>query len=279
MEALLPLDELLAPEELGAWREATVGASYDSYTWQGRQWAVPIDAATQVAVGPADSPRTWDDVVELARTGEVTLCLGGPHALLTFWSLCLAHGATPPEVPRETALHVLEILAEIQAHTRSELWRRNPIGLLAGMAAGAARYCPLVYGYVSYSAELSFVDAPTGSHGRGSVRGGTGLAVSRRAPAEVAEVVRRCISAEAQEKVFVEAGGQPAARQVWETTPGFYRDTLATVETAWVRPRDPGYIAFQTAASALLRDGLATRVPHPRLLDDLDAEHEKWRSA
>ncbi|MFY9511985.1 MAG: carbohydrate ABC transporter substrate-binding protein, partial [Rubrivivax sp.] len=28
--------------------DGSVGASYNSYHWQGRQWALPIDAATQV---------------------------------------------------------------------------------------------------------------------------------------------------------------------------------------------------------------------------------------
>lgn len=284
--ALLPVDALLGRSELARWRAGTVGASFDSYAWRDRQWAVPIDAATQVAVvaGDADPPATWAEVTGLARTGGVTLCLGGPHALLTFWSICLAHGATPPAVPRATALQALEIMAEVLAHAGSDLWRRNPIGLLAAMAGGAARYCPLVYGYAAYRRELTFVDAPAGPYGRGSVLGGTGLAVSRRRAGNpavlqlVAEEVRRCISAPAQETVFPAAGGQPATRQVWETADGFYAGTRATVESAWVRPRDPGYVAFQTAASAVLRDGLAARTRPALLLDDLEAEYEKWRT-
>jgi multiple sugar transport system substrate-binding protein len=284
--ALLPVDALLGRAELARWRAGTVGACFDSYAWRDRQWAVPIDAATQVAVaaGGVDPPVTWAEVARLARTGDVTLCLGGPHALLTYWSICLAHGGTPPAVPRDTALQALEIMAEVLAHAGSELWRRGPAGLLAAMATGAARYCPLVYGYAAYDRKLTFVDAPAGPHGRGSVLGGTGLAVSRRRAGDpavlqlLAEEVRRCISGPAQETVFPAAGGQPATRQVWETTAGFYAGTRATVETAWVRPRDPGYLAFQTAASAVLREGLAARAVPARLLAGLDIEHERWRS-
>ncbi len=32
--------------------------------------------------------------------------------------------------------------------------------------------------------------------------------------------------------------------------------TRATIEAAWVRPRFAGYVEFQAAASAVLRDGL-----------------------
>ena len=51
---------------------------------------------------------------------------------------------------------------------------------------------------------------------------------------------------------------------------GFYRATLATVEQAWVRPRFAGYPEFQTAASAVLRDGLLAGEPHAGLVRRLN---------
>ena len=52
--ALLPLDEVFAEPELAAWRTGSVGASYDSYVLGGRPWALPLDAAAQVAVARPD---------------------------------------------------------------------------------------------------------------------------------------------------------------------------------------------------------------------------------
>jgi multiple sugar transport system substrate-binding protein len=37
---------------------------------------------------------------------------------------------------------------------------------------------------------------------------------------------------------------------------GFYQQTLATLEEAWVRPRHDGYMRFQSAASARLQSAL-----------------------
>src|SRR5262245_24466404 len=45
---LAPLDVPGRETEQQQLRDASVGSSYESYEWQGRQWAFPIDAATQV---------------------------------------------------------------------------------------------------------------------------------------------------------------------------------------------------------------------------------------
>ncbi|WIX77329.1 hypothetical protein QRX50_38965 [Amycolatopsis carbonis] len=138
------------------------------------------------------------------------------------------------------------------------------------------RYCPLVYGYTGYPL-LSFQDAPAGPAGIGSVLGGTGLAVSRKAPADEARAVaRRLIAADVQTEVFPAFGGQPADLRAW-TSPGFHADTAATLERAWVRPRKPGYIRFQAEGSRLLRDGLAAHAP--RVHDRLVVRYREWRDA
>src|SRR3954465_3710172 len=47
-KCLLPLDVEDRNAERKALSEGSVGASYASYNWRGRQWAFPIDTATQV---------------------------------------------------------------------------------------------------------------------------------------------------------------------------------------------------------------------------------------
>lgn len=300
---LLPLDELFGEAELDAWRAGAAGASYDSYVLDGRPWALPVDAATQVGVARPElasaPPATWAQVRELARTERVTLCLGGPHAFLTFCSLCVAQGAEPcgsgaAVVAAEAGTAALDAMAELAGRGDPELWRLGPIRLLEAIAAdGGPVYCPLVYGYVTYAGPggLRFADAPAWEPGGrpGSVLGGTGLAVSRRRAGDPAALeairdhLRRLCSPAVQRGPYAAAGGQPAARAAWTDAVldaragGFYRATLATLEAAWVRPRSAGYLAFQDAASRLIRDGIAGGVPAHRLLRDLDTRYLAWR--
>ena len=68
-DSLQPLDNLFDVAELTGYRNATVGSSYDSYTVDGRQWALPLHAAAQVAVATramAERPRTWDEALRAA---------------------------------------------------------------------------------------------------------------------------------------------------------------------------------------------------------------------
>ncbi|MGO4429043.1 carbohydrate ABC transporter substrate-binding protein, partial [Streptomyces sp. MCAF7] len=159
--------------QLEHWRGRTVGACYESHVLDGRLWALPLDAAAQVAAARPDlmadhpMPRTWDEV--LALPVPLTLCLGGPHALLTFCALCVALGEEPgrgPEfVSRETGGAALDTMARLLARGDPRLWRLGPVGLLAAMAsAEGPAYCPLVYGYAPATQSgpypLTFADAP-----------------------------------------------------------------------------------------------------------------------
>ena len=49
----------------------------------------------------------------------------------------------------------------------------------------------------------------------------------------------------------------------------FYADTADTLRAAAIRPRHNGYIAFQTAASAHLRDAFSNRRPAAQAVDEL----------
>ena len=133
-------------------------------------------------------------------------------------------------------------------------------------------YLPLVYGYVTYSSPvLRFADAPAALPGgrRGSTIGGTGIAVSRRAEVtpELVAHIAWLMSDETQRHFIPRHAGQPSARSAWtdaevdRAASGFYGATLATIESSWVRPRYAGYIPFQSAASALVREVVAGALP------------------
>ena len=302
---LRPADEIFSRPELAAWRAGSAGASFDSYRIGRRQWALPLDAAAQVsAARPAEMPArpaSWADAVQAAAEVPTVLCLGGPHALLMFSAICVSAGSAPATAGRQfvtpaAGAAALRVMASLLARADPELSQRNPIGVLEAMAGpGGPAYCPLVYGYITYSRRagpgrrrLAFFDAPAGPGGIGSVLGGTGLAVTRSCaqPAAAAAVIRALLSEPAQTGLFAEHGGQSAARQAWQdaradqASAGFYGSTWATVQRAWVRPRFAGYPAFQLAASAVLRNGLLAGQPHSALVGQVNELFAgAWQSA
>jgi multiple sugar transport system substrate-binding protein len=280
LDCLVPLEDVFSAAEIAAWGAASVGATMASYRWRGAHWALPLDVATQVLAYRGDlvaaPPRTWGEVLALSETVPVALSVAGPHAALNFHSLCIALGEPPGGgdlVDDEVATEALDVLSRLHRRAPAGTTTMNPIGLLDTMAKTDSIACvPLVYGYVNYAApgdgahRVSFADAPTGPGGeRGSVLGGTGLALTRRARPDAAllDHLRWLLSADAQCCFIPAHDGQPSARRAWHDAEvnvrsgGFYRATLATTETAWVRPRHDGAILFQTDAAALVRRFLA----------------------
>src|SRR5205823_3941402 len=149
---------------------------------------------------------------------------------------------------------------------------------------------PLVYGYVNYARSssrrhiVSFGDAPVAKPGGrpGSVLGGTGIAITRRAMPDEAllDHLRWLMSIDAQSRFIPEHEGQPSARGAWlsdtvnAAAGNFYRATSRTVEQAWVRPRHNGYIVFQSEGSAIIRDAILDRQSHNITIENVRAA---WR--
>ncbi len=287
---LLPMEDLLGAEAVAALEAESIGPSLSSYRFAGRHWALPLDAATQVMATRADLlggdwPRDWDGVIALSETKPVALSLAGPHAALSLWSIATALGEPPavadPDrlVSEETGTAALDIMARLFARMPEAAKPLNPIGLLGLMASSdAVALAPLVYGYVNYAApaagvaKVTFRDAPVATDGGrpGSTLGGTGIAVSRHAKVTPAllDHLRWLLSDEAQSRFIPAHDGQPSRRSAWADDAvnarwgDFYRNTAATLEAAYVRPRHDGYIAFQTEASAAIREALAAGAPH-----------------
>ncbi len=298
-DCIVPLEELFTTDEIAALEAATVGPSLASYRFAGRHWALPLDAATQVMAYQRDwneaPPVTWDDVIALSERMPVALTLAGPHAALSFQSVCGALGAAPPSprddfLDRGTARAAYAILARLTTDATRRAASLNPIAMLEAMAAGTGPVlCPLIYGYVNYSARgvIAYADAPRGPGGRiGSMLGGTGIAVSRRAPVTVPllDHVRWLMSDAAQRSFIPQHDGQPSLRSAWAdplvdaAANSFYSGTRATIEAALVRPRHHHAIAFQTEASALLRAGLLDGSPADRVLDAVDNAYARHHS-
>lgn len=221
--ALQPLDQLLTDGLLTEWQAASAGPTWASYTVAGHQWAIPIDAATQVCVFRPDRldgvPRDWAGVPAFARRHRTALCLGGPHAFLTLLAMCAPAGPgrllDPPR-----AAEALGVLRAAWAAADQEISQGDPIAVHEALAAGTVTFCPLAYGYASYArpaagrSALAWADALTfGSARPGSVLGGTGLAVSaprRPDPGEVLRFLTAFLAPEVQAGLVPAHRGQPA---------------------------------------------------------------------
>jgi multiple sugar transport system substrate-binding protein len=303
-DCLQPLESLFDLPTLDAWKAQSIGNTFESYRYGGKHWALPLDAASQVAAFRPDrvdeaAPATWSATLELARRHPVVLSLAGPHAVLTLFSISTAHGDAPAAFDPGRLFAgpgvctAWEVMRELHALSFKGWADRNPIAILEGLASDAqAVYCPLVYGYVNYAVAVgdrhavSFVDVPAGPDGRlGSVLGGTGLAVSQRTA--ISEKLREHLVAllsDGLQRDFIPfADGQPSARAAWSDTRvnaawrGFFAQTRATVERAIVRPRHPHYVPFQTAAAEFVRQALAHSLGPTEVVNGLQALYDSHR--
>ena len=301
-ECLRPLQEYLTAEQLAFLEKSSIGASFRSYEYRKKNWAVPIDGAAQVCAlvrqEIGQEPVTWQDVISLSQThqGRIALSLGGPHALITFYSICQSLGGSlfchsGDIVKRTVAVQAVNIMKEIYRHQKKDLVNLNPITLLDEMARGTFALCPAIFGYVNYAvpkegAAIDFVNIPHCGNEtlRGSVLGGTGLALSIRcepSPALI-EHIMGYVSDKTQRTVVVEHGGQPVNANAWRDqevnrlTHDFFRNTYDTVSQAYVRPKHHGYIAFQDSSSSLIRDGLVANKAADRIVDAMVESYSRY---
>ncbi len=287
-DCLVPVEALFSADEIAGWQAAVAGPSLSSYHYAGQHWALPLDAATQVMAfrrARIDAPPVaWDELPAFAAQHEVALSLAGPHAILSFQSVCGAFGAERSgdafmerAIGREGYALMLALTGEVTVRAQA----LNPIAMLGAIERGEGiDLCPLIYGYVNYATRgVGFADAPRGAGGRiGSMLGGTGIGISKRCVVtpELLDHLRWLMSALMQRTFIPQHDGQPALRVAWQDaavnadTGNFFAATLASVEQALLRPRHDGAIAFQSAASARLRAALIEGAAADPVLDDLE---------
>jgi multiple sugar transport system substrate-binding protein len=297
-KCLLPLDIPGREAAGGELARGSVGPSCDSYLWNGRRWALPIDAAAQVQAWRPDRiaapARTWSEVLELAARGLVACPLRPPHALMVFYTLaanlghpCAVAGADDLVEP-QVGEAVYAMMQDLVARIDPACFAMDPIAAFEQMAQvdSAVACVPLAYGYVSYArdgfrpARLAFCDMPAaGSRGPvGSTLGGTGIAVSARTahPAAAIDFAYWLAGADVQCGPYAASGGQPGHAAAWEDpavnapTHDFYKATRASLDGSWMRPRHDGYMAFQDAASQRINHALASGETGAALIADLN---------
>jgi multiple sugar transport system substrate-binding protein len=301
---LLAFDGIGRDDELAALAAQSVGVSHPSYAFDGRQWALAIDAATPVAAFRPDlltqAPRDWAGVMAIARQGRVGFALIPINALMTFMGLARNLGASVAEdgdfLDRAAGEEVLGLLGGIMPHLDPRCLTLDPIGVYEwmGRTAEAPAYSPFGYGYTNYSRDgycrfpLRFTDAP-GVHAddpSGTVIGGTGIAVSASSPHRdaAADYAFWIAGGDCQKGLYFDAGGQPGNAAAWEddrcnaACRDFFRGTRRTLETAWLRPRYDGYMGFQDRGGDIVHAFLRGDASSAATLDALQAAYEESRS-
>lgn len=300
---LLPLNQYLSKEFLEDQEQNSVGASHLSYNFEGFQSALAIDAATPIAVYRPDLllqeelPKTFDDVLSLAKSGKVIYAGIPLNLLMDFYMFCntkdINFFSENQVIGTETGIEVLETMRELASYCTKSIFNWDPIQIHEILASQENySYCPFAYGYTNYSRTgyakhlLKATDVVTW-HNRllQTVLGGTGLAISSQCKDIYSAIsfAKYTASPEIQKTLFFDNGGQPGHRSAWldeETNRrclNFFQDTLKTLDVSYLRPRYSGYLYFQDHAGDYIQDYIMNGGNPKNTLDKLNALYEKSR--
>lgn len=299
-ELLLTLEGRGHDADLDVQAARSVGRSHESYAVDGHQYALAVDAATQVAVHRPDllpePPRTWDAVLELAREGRVLWPAKPVDAISSFLTLSANLGSpvgSRPGVFVDPAVgsEVLGRLHRLAELVPEDCLDENPIQTAERLAgADTWSYAPLAYGYTNYGRagfrrhRLAYVDMPRGEGGLvGSNLGGAGIAVSARCRHAEQAVAHAfwLASDDVQRGVYFDGGGQPGNAAAWDDdrlddlTLGFFSGTRATLEAAGVRPRTTGWLDVQEQAGNLVNAALRGEMDDRACLSRVQEVYER----
>ena len=288
-------------DQLSKLFQESVGQSHKSYFVDNHQWALAIDAATQVAVYRKDLidflPSSWNDLIELTKNRRVFWPLKPVHAISSFYSICNNIGKpfqvnSKDFVSKKEAIITLEMMKEVVKYLPKECLQMDPIQTCEYMSENNdIFYCPYIYGFSNYSRNgfkknillFSNVMDLEGNGPIGTQLGGTGIAVSNASTfkKEAFQYALWVASAECQKDIYYKNGGQPGNAIAWEDkiineeTNNFFYNTRATLEGAWVRPKYNGYMKFQDLSGDIINDFLKNNLKEEVIYDKLNYEFRK----
>lgn len=302
------LTDLLPAEFLKDQADNSVGHSHQSYSYNGHQWALAIDAATPVAAARMDlldqigvgMPQTWNDLLALAKQGKVAVPSIPQDTLMNFYMLCSTMGEDPCQqdthiVSEEIGIKSLQMLRDLSVNLNPECFNWNPFQVYEAMTqTDEFAYSPFGYGYSNYAKPnyarklLKFSDMVSleGTDRCRSTLGGTGLAISAKSKHQdiAAKYAEFVANPDMQKGFFIEFGGQPGHRAAWEAEAGnvatdnYFTDTRPALERAFLRPRYHGHMYFQDNSGAPIREYLMNGGDEVKLLRSLNEIYVKSKS-
>jgi multiple sugar transport system substrate-binding protein len=307
-KSIVPLDSYLSDDYLKDQEEHSVGQSYESYTYDGHLWALPIDAATPVAASRPDLlaekgfslPQSFEDLMALANAGLVAFAGIPIDVLMNFYTLCCSLGEDPCQndetvISTETGVRALQMYRQLASKIDPANFNRNPIQVYEAMTqTNQIAYCPFAYGYANYSRNgyarkvLHFHDmiSVNGKTNLRSTLGGTGLAISAKCaePEMAAKYVGFVGSPTCQATLYFESGGQPGHLAAWKNeevnrqSQQYFANTLPALQRAFLRPRYHGSMYFQDHAGDVVRDYLMGEGDEITVLSALNELYQQSKS-
>lgn len=298
--AVIALEELVIFSQLEILEQTSVGQSHHSYLYQGKHWALAIDSAAQVSAFRPDkadhSPVFWHEVFELAKKKQLLWAHKPVDAFSTFATL-MAQKGRPLEgnahfINQEMALEVLEFMVELAGLVPAFCAMSNPIEIaevLSGSDDFAYGVC--MYGYSNYSRDgfrkntLIYDDLPSfDGRATGSQLGGAGVAISSKSKnaKAAAEAAILLSMPEIQATTYGLGGGQPGNLVAWkdnilnDASHNFFRNTLRTLENAWVRPRVLGWPDVQFQSSLVIHKCLVEKKITKKDVEEIASIYQRY---
>lgn len=299
-KVLLPFDDYLDSEFLKELEMQSVGKSHASYHVNNKQWTLATDAATPIATWREDLlakeniqvPKTWQELLTLSKTGRVAFASIPIDTLMHHYMMCQALGSAVFEsktevAPRQIMIEAIKTYKELLDLAPKYCLEMNPIKMAELMTqTDEIVYSPFNYGYSNYSRK-NFAKHTLKAGGLvtfngtrlRSTLGGAGIAVSSKtAHAEVAMRYAQFTALEnTQAGIYFECGGQPGHRKAWLNDEvngqckNFFKDTLQTLDEAFMRPQYYGYMHFQDEASPVIHDAVSGKVSVEAAVDQMNS--------
>ena len=311
-DVLVDLAPHVSQTERDAFARDSVGPSWNSYWYGEGLWALPVDAATQVSsyrpdlLGAlsAEPPQTFDEVLRLSAKaraqGKFIAVPAWPTDAISLTFTVSANLGYPVSESAElfldnnVAKEVFSLLHMLIAASHPKSVELNPIQVYDFMTSSSdVVYCPWGFGYSNYSRRgqkqiLKFADTPAaGKIGcAGTMLGGTGVAVTKSCKHrnDALTYAKWLASADHQRGTYFSEGGQPASLAAW-TDPAndaeaneFFSGTLATLQSAYVRPRFDGFVRFFESAGLAINRCLRGDLADQELIDLLNKQFAASRA-
>ena len=303
-QLLLPFDDYLSADFIKELANNSVGKSHASYNVFNKQWTLATDAATPIATWREDLvskyniqiPKTWQELLELTKTGKVAFASIPIDTLMHHYMFCIALGARVFEskievAPRHIMIEAIKMYKELVDLTPSFCLEMNPIKIYECMTqTDDIIYSPFNYGYSNYS-KKNYADqvlkagALVTFNGKRlrSTLGGAGIAVSSKTKyAEIAMNYSQFTASEkTQSGLYFEFGGQPGHRKSWlndevnNQCKNFFKDTLQTLDEATMRPQYYGYMHFQDEASPIIHEAVSGKIAVETAVDKMNTIYKE----
>ncbi|MFC2175829.1 extracellular solute-binding protein [Bacteroidota bacterium] len=303
---VLDLKKHLTPAQWTDLEQNCVGSSFDSYVFEDKLLAIPIDTATPTPSWRPDLikkhdlqlPKTWEDLIALSDKKHVIMPGFGADLFLNWLMFLHALDAHPFEsteviADKTAATEAMSLLKRLAEPMPEAMFNWNPINIAEIMTTtDNFVYCPFAYSYSNYT-RPSFTSKPL-QYGNlislnekplRSILGGTGIAISTRcSEVDLAlDFSLYCASADVQSNIYTYSGGQPARKEAWLSeqleafTGSFFTGSYVSHKNALVRPRYNGYVPLQEKAGADLQQFIAGSITAEKAWNEIEKHYRQSR--